>query len=155
MILGLVYADYGGGYAGSGFRYGSNAREFSLAGALIADKTPGFYAFSNPALLQFSKSNHIGLSINSMSLDRSVQSFSFARRLPPTAGVGVAILRAGTDNIQGRNFENQITETFSVYDLTNPPSESGPNPVSIAFFISAKSIDSFKSIPIILGSSDS
>ena len=117
MILGLVYADYGGGYAGSGFRYGSNAREFSLAGALIADKTPGFYAFSNPALLQFSKSNHIGLSINSMSLDRSVQRFSFSRRLPPSAGVGVAILRAGTDNIQGRNFENQITETFSVYDL--------------------------------------
>ena len=113
-MLNAAFADYGGGYAGAGFRYGSNAREFSLAGALIADKTPGFNPFSNPALLQFSKSNHIGLSINSMSLDRSVQSFSFSRRLPPSAGVGVAILRAGTDNIQGRNFENQITETFSV-----------------------------------------
>ena len=52
-----------------------------------------------------------------MSLDRSVQSVSFSRRLPPNAGLGVAILRAGTDNIQGRNFENQITEIFSVYDL--------------------------------------
>ena len=50
--ISLLFADYGGGYAGSGFRYGSNAREFSLAGALVADKTPGFYAFSNPALLQ-------------------------------------------------------------------------------------------------------
>ena len=52
LFMNIVFADYGRGYAGSGFRYGSNAREFSLAGALIADKTPGFYAFSNPALLR-------------------------------------------------------------------------------------------------------
>ena len=43
-----VFGDYGGGYAGSGFRYSSNARDFALAGAIIADKSPGFYAFSNP-----------------------------------------------------------------------------------------------------------
>ena len=88
----VVVADYGGGYAGSGFRYGSNAREFSLAGALIADKTPGFQAFSNPALLQFTRSNQVGVSFQHMSLDRSIQSFSFARRLPPNAGIGLALL---------------------------------------------------------------
>ena len=66
-MLSIVFADYGGGYAGSGFRYGSNAREFSLAGALVADKTPGFYAFSNPALFQFAKHNHIGISFQKMS----------------------------------------------------------------------------------------
>ena len=37
LYFGLLAADYGGGYAGSGFRYGSNAREFSLGGALVAD----------------------------------------------------------------------------------------------------------------------
>ena len=95
FMLNLVLADYGGGYAGSGLRYGSNAREFSLAGALIADKTPGFYAFSNPALLQFARNNHIGISFQTMSLDRSIHSFSYARRLPPNAGVGLAILRSG------------------------------------------------------------
>ena len=47
-LLNILFGDYGGGYAGSAFRYGSNAREFSLAGAVIADKTPGFYSFSNP-----------------------------------------------------------------------------------------------------------
>ena len=67
FILNIIFADYGGGYAGSGFRYGSNARDFSLAGALVADKTPGFYAFSNPALLQYAKSKQIGLSLQSMS----------------------------------------------------------------------------------------
>ena len=117
LFMNIVFADYGGGYAGSGFRYGSNAREFSLAGALIADKTPGFYAFSNPALLQFARHNHIGISFQTMSLDRSIQSFSYARRLPPNAGVGLAILRSGTDNIMGRDGMNNETESFSSSEI--------------------------------------
>ena len=117
LMLSIVFADYGGGYAGSGFRYGSNAREFSLGGALVADKTPGFYAFSNPALLQFSRYNHIGFSFQKMSLDRSIQSFSYARHLPPNAGVGLAILQSRTDNIQGRNEMNMETEQFSSREI--------------------------------------
>ena len=69
FFISIMFADYGGGYAGSGFRYGSNAREFALAGALVADQTPGFYAFSNPALLQFSRYDHIGISFHKLSLD--------------------------------------------------------------------------------------
>jgi len=117
FYIGVLYADYGGGYAGSGFRYGSNAREFSLAGALIADKTPGFYAFSNPALLQYARSSQLGLSYQSMSLGRSIQSFSFVKNLPHTAGLGLAILRAGTDNIHGKNTMNEPIETFSAQEI--------------------------------------
>ena len=117
IFVNIVITDYGGGYAGSGFRYGSNAREFSLAGALVADKTPGFYAFSNPALLQFARHNQIGVSFQKMSLDRSIQSFNYAKRLPPNAGVGLAILQSGTDNIQGRNLINQETESFSAKEI--------------------------------------
>ena len=108
LFMNIVVADYGGGYAGSGLRYGSNAREFSLAGTLIADKTPGFQAFSNPALLQFTRSNQVGVSFQNMSLDRSIKSFSFAKRLPANAGVGLALLQSGTDNIQGKNLMNQM-----------------------------------------------
>ena len=114
FILNILFADYGGGYAGSGFRYGSNAREFSLAGSLVADKTPSFYAFSNPALLQFSRYNHIGISFQKMSLDRSIQSLSFSRRLPPNAGIGLAILQSGTDNIMGRDGMNNETEHYNL-----------------------------------------
>ncbi len=117
IFVNIVIADYGGGYAGSGFRYGSSAREFSLAGALVADKTPGFYTFSNPALLQFTRSNQVGVSFQNMSLDRSIQSFNYAKRLPPNAGVGLAILQSGTDNIQGRNLMNQETESFSAKEI--------------------------------------
>ena len=117
IYFGFVSADYGGGYAGSGYRYGSNAREFSLAGALVADKTPGFYAFSNPALLQYARSTHLGLSYQAMSMDRSIQSFSFVKNLPPTAGMGLAVLRAGTENIHGRNAMNEQTQTFSAQEI--------------------------------------
>ena len=117
LIFSTVFADYGGGYAGSGFRYGSNAREFSLAGALVADKTPGFFAFSNPALLQYARSSQLGLSYQSMSLDRSIQTFSFVKNLPPSAGMGLAVLRAGTANIQGRNSMNEYTEVFSSQEI--------------------------------------
>ena len=113
LFMNIVFADYGGGYAGSGFRYGSNAREFSLAGALIADKTPGFYAFSNPALLRLSRGNHIGISFQTMSLDRSIQSFSFSKQLPPGGGVGLAILKSGTDNIDIRDGMNKPPENGS------------------------------------------
>ena len=117
FYFGIAVADYGGGYAGSGFRYGSNAREFSLGGALVADKTPGFYAFSNPALLQFARTSQIGLSYQNMSLDRSIQSICYVKNLPPSAGVGLAIIRAGTDNIQGRNTMNEETKTFSSHEI--------------------------------------
>ena len=117
FCIGFLFAEYGGGYAGSGFRYGSNAREFSLAGALIADKTPGFYAFSNPALLQYARSSQFGFSYQAMSLDRSIQSFSFAKNLPPSAGFGLSILRSGTDNIQGRNAMNEPTETLTTQEI--------------------------------------
>ena len=117
FFIGLLSADYGGGYAGSGFRYSTNAREFSLAGAVVADKTMGFYAFSNPALLQYARSRQLGLSLQSMSLNRSIQSFSFVKNLPPTAGMGIAILRAGTDNIEGRDAMNTSTGTFSAQEI--------------------------------------
>jgi len=74
-------------------------------------------AFSNPALFQFTRKNIVGISFQNMSLDRSIQSFSYARRLPPNAGVGLAILQSGTDKIQGRNSMNQKTDLFSAKEI--------------------------------------
>ena len=117
FLISILFGDYGGGYAGGTFRYASNAREFSLSGALVADKTPGFYVFSNPALLKYVRSNQLGLSYQAMSLDRSIQSLSIVRHLPPSAGVGFTILRTSTDNIIGKNSMNEITQEFSSQDI--------------------------------------
>ena len=58
-----------GGYAGSELRYGTNAREISLGGALVALSNSGFRQFSNPALVSSVQSSEIGISLFSMSLD--------------------------------------------------------------------------------------
>ena len=113
----LLNAGMVGGYAGSELRYGSNAREFSLGGALIALSNPGFRQFSNPALISTVKKTEFGLSLFSMSLDRSIQSFAYNRHLPPKAGLGIAMFRSGTSNIEGRNTIGEITEIFTYFDL--------------------------------------
>ena len=116
LLINFLFSDYSGGYAGSGFRYSSNAREFALAGALVADRTPGFFTFSNPALIQLLKHNYFGLSIQNLSLDRSINSFNYTRKLPPNAGLGIGILKSSTNKIIGRNAENEIGETFSYHE---------------------------------------
>ena len=99
LCTNFIFSSYGGGYAGSGLRYGSNAREFALSGSLIADKQNGFSSFSNPASIRLSRKNIIGMSIQNLSLDRSIQSFNYSKKLPPSAAVGIAFLRSGTTNI--------------------------------------------------------
>ena len=59
----MSFCDYAGGYAGSSFRYGTNAREVSLSNSLVASNNSGFDGFINPAILGFSKGKHIGSSM--------------------------------------------------------------------------------------------
>ncbi|MDP6569734.1 MAG: hypothetical protein QGF36_03055 [Candidatus Marinimicrobia bacterium] len=105
--------DYGGGYAGSGLRSGSNAREVSLGGALSADRTQGFSAFSNPALMSSLPSSQFGVSYQALSLDRYVSNVHIGLKLPPKAGMGIGFRQLGTENIQGRDAMNMKTEIYS------------------------------------------
>ncbi len=98
-----------GGYTGAFIRLGSDARSMALAGALVADINSGFLALTNPASLVFVQRREVGLSYMSLPLDRSLQGLGLALGLPPTAAAGVSYLRAGDDNIQGRNSIGQTT----------------------------------------------
>ena len=113
----ILNAEIVGGYSGSELRYGSNAREFSMGGALVALTNPGFRQFSNPALISMVSKNEIGISLFSMSLDRTIQSFVYSQHLPPKAGLGLAIFKSGTQNIIGRNTIGEVTENFSVSEF--------------------------------------
>ena len=113
----FIYADYNAGFAGSTYRYENNARAFALSGADIANKSPGFYAFSNPSLLKYVRNSQLGISLQSMSLDRSLQNISYVKKLPPMAGVGISLLRVGTSNIMGRDYENNKIGEFSNYEV--------------------------------------
>ena len=113
VITAWLRPDYGGGYAGSGLRSGSNAREVSLGGALSADKTQGFSAFSNPALMPSLTTSQFGVSYQALSLDRYVSNIHISMKLPPKAGMGIALRQWGTENIQGRDAMNIKTEIYS------------------------------------------
>ncbi len=92
-----------GGIPGAFARVGYDARSMALAGALLADINSGFLALTNPASTVHVQKRELGLSYLSLPLDRNLQSLSLAFRLPPTAAAGISYLRAGDDNIQGRN----------------------------------------------------
>ena len=98
-----------GGYPGSAFNYGVNAKEIGLSGATLCNNSIGFRSFSNPALLSKIKSNEYGLSFFSMSLDRYVQALSVSIPLEGAAGISLSYTRVGTDKIPLKdlnNFEN-------------------------------------------------
>ena len=95
----ILLGNYSGGSPGSSFKYGTNAREIALSQSTISTYNPGFNAFNNPAFLPNTSNNEYGFSYFSMSLDRSIQSFSISRPLPPSAGVSISVFRSGTDNI--------------------------------------------------------
>ncbi len=94
-----LFADYYGGSPGSSFNYGTNAREISLSNSIVSSYNKGFVAFNNPALLPEINDNEYGFSYFLMSLDRSIQSISISRPLPPSAGVSLSFYRVGTNNI--------------------------------------------------------
>jgi hypothetical protein len=105
-----------GGYAGAFSQIGPDARTAALAGALVADVNSGYLAFANPASLVYVQGRELGLSLMTLPLDRSLQSLSVATAVPPTAAVGVTYLRAGDDNIQGRNSIGERTELLEYND---------------------------------------
>jgi len=112
----IGFSEFGGGYSGAGYRYASNARELSLGGAMVAEPNWGFHQFGNPALTIYTSGKEAGLSLMTMSLDRSIQVGVVNLNLPPGAAVGIAFFRAGTDNIQGRNLMGAPIESFSASD---------------------------------------
>ena len=114
LSLSVLTADYGGGSAGSEFRYASNARDIALASANLADGSEGYLQFSNPAQLPQLKSLGLSSSFMSLPLDRSIQTLSISKPLPPFAGIALSVYRSSTRNIDGRNLMNQFTENLNV-----------------------------------------
>jgi len=118
LLLGnFIFGSYGAGYGGASFRYGVDARQVALAGAMVAEPQPGFNQFANPALITTTRGNQVGMSFFFMSLDRSIQVISYNRFLPPKGAVGLAIYRAGINNIQGRDLAGHKLETYETSDM--------------------------------------
>ncbi|MFC1481871.1 hypothetical protein ACFL6E_06480 [Candidatus Neomarinimicrobiota bacterium] len=118
VIGGVVCASAStsGGYAGAFARIGLDARQYALAGAVVADINTGYLANGNPASAVFVERLEFGFSHMALPLDRSLQSLSIGFHLPPQAAVSLSYLAAGDDNIQGRNSLGQRTELLEYKD---------------------------------------
>ena len=114
LFITVLHADFGGGYAGSEFRYASNARDLALSKSNSANGSIGYFQFSNPAQLSQIKAMDISSSFMSLPLDRSIQTLTFSKPLPPFAGIAFSIYRSATADIERRTNMNEYIENFDI-----------------------------------------
>ena len=115
FILFLAFLNANPG-PGSSYHYGYSARSVALSSSVVADKYHVFQSFSNPALLNQSEGTYYGFSYFRLSLDRSLQSYYFSKKLAGNAGLALAMLRAGSGDFIGKDSFNNPTKELSAAD---------------------------------------
>tara|TARA_B100000029_G_scaffold475029_1_gene517965 strand:- start:148 stop:1089 length:942 start_codon:yes stop_codon:yes gene_type:complete len=104
--------------AGSVYQFGSNAREIGLSNALVSNYNKGNNTFTNPGLLGFVDKPEYGFSHFSMSLDRSIQSFSVVVPMPTEdVAIGVSFFKAGTKKIPFNDSQPDDYKTLGYYSV--------------------------------------
>jgi hypothetical protein len=114
LLFSILCADYGGGYAGSEFQYQCNARDLGLATSNLSQGSNGYLQYSNPAQLHKTVGWSLSSSILTLPLDRSIQTVSISKQLPPFAGIALSFYRSAVSDIDGRddmNFHTKILNT--------------------------------------------
>ena len=107
-----ISADYAS-YSGSFLRMGTSARSLAMGSGFTAEIEQGFTAYHNPAGVAFLNKKQIAFSYHALNLDRRLMMSSISTGLPPTAGLGVAWVSSGVDNIQGRSTAGYKTQILS------------------------------------------
>ena len=107
-----ISADYAS-YSGSFLRMGTSARSLAMGSGFTAEIEQGFTAYHNPAGVAFLNKKQIAFSYHALNLDRRLMMASISTGLPPTAGLGVAWVSSGVDNIQGRSTAGYKTQILS------------------------------------------
>jgi len=105
-------ADYAG-YSGAFLRMGTSARSLAMGSGFTAEIDQGFSAYHNPASVAFLNKRQLAFSHHALNLDRRLMMSSISTGIPPTAGLGVAWVSSGVDNIQGRSTSGKETEILS------------------------------------------
>ena len=105
-----------GGFAGSSYKYGSNARQIALSNSLIANQNTGYSALTNPALLGSIDKLEFGFSYFDMSLDRYIQTLSITIPSPPIASIGLSTYILGTNDIPGVTSGNSPTGFYNAWE---------------------------------------
>ena len=113
IITSLSFAADYAGYSGSFLRMGTSARSLAMGSGFTAEIDQGFSAYHNPASIAFLNKRQLAFSHHALNLDRRLMMSSISTGLPPTAGLGVAWVSSGVDNIQGRSTSGYETKILS------------------------------------------
>ena len=113
IITSLSFAADYAGYSGAYLRMGTSARSLAMGSGFTAEIDQGFAAYHNPASVGFLNKRQIAFSYHALNLDRRLMMSSISTGLPPTAGLGVAWVSSGVDNIQGRSSAGYKTQILS------------------------------------------
>lgn len=102
-----------GGLAGAATRMGFGARGIGMGNALTAVREGELTGYYNPALAPFQTSPTGAASLGLLSLDRRLNFLSYTQALKPSGGISVGIINAGVSNIEGRDGDGHLTDTYS------------------------------------------
>ena len=110
IITSLSFAADYAGYSGAFLRMGTSARSLAMGSGFTAEIDQGVSAYHNPASVAFLKKRQLAFSHHALNLDRRLMMSSISTAIPPTAGLGVAWVSSGVDNIQGRTTSGKKTD---------------------------------------------
>ena len=113
IITSLSFAADYASYSGTFLRMGTSARSLAMGSGFTAEIDQGFSAYHNPASVAFLNKRQLAFSHHALNLDRRLMMSSISTGIPPTAGLGVAWVSSGVDNIQGRSTSGYKTQILS------------------------------------------
>ena len=100
-------------FAGGFLRMGASARAMAMGSGFTAEIDAGFAAYHNPGSIVFTNKRQLGFSHHFLPLSRRFMAANFSALIPPSAGLGIAWISAGTDKIDGRTSSGEHTQYLS------------------------------------------
>ena len=100
-------------FAGGFLRMGASARAMAMGSGFTAEIDAGFAAYHNPGSIVFTNKRQLGFSHHFLPLSRRFMAANFSTLIPPSAGLGIAWISAGTDKIDGRTSSGEHTQYIS------------------------------------------
>ena len=100
-------------FAGGFLRMGASARAMAMGSGFTAEIDAGFSAYHNPGSMVFTNNRQLGFSHHFLPLSRRFMAANISTPIPPSAGLGIAWISAGTDKIDGRTSSGEHTQYLS------------------------------------------
>jgi hypothetical protein len=100
-------------FAGGFLRMGASARAMAMGSGFTAEIDAGFSAYHNPGSMVFTNKRQLGFSHHFLPLSRRFMAANISTPIPPSAGLGIAWISAGTDKIDGRTSSGEHTQYLS------------------------------------------